>query len=745
MGKHSRTLVFVMGAFAVAAPLSVLAPSGSPQLAGALGVWAQSRLPVISAPAGYVAAVSCPTTNYCEAVGYFGGVAKPVVMAELWNGTSWSVQPMAKPADARLFELYGVSCASADACTAVGVDATGSSSGPLAESWNGTDWQVEPTSGVPGVGFQSVSCITADSCEAVGDYLSGAGAVAATWDGTSWSLPTMPGLSGGMDAYVASVSCSAISSCEAVGEYYKTVNDQEVGLAWLWNGTSWAAQILPSQGGSSDYPFSLSGVSCVSGGTCWAVGSYTPVGGATAPLAIYLDAGIWTDVTMAEPEAELSAVSCSGSVCEAVGNAFPGNGEVPVAVELDGAEGTAQAIPGPTGVNPLLPLRLAAVSCVNASSCQALGGYNGIPLAEQWNGSVWALGSIPAATATVSTSLKGISCTSATACEAVGSYSLTGTYPLAESWNGSKWTRQHVPLPAGVVGAELSSVSCPAVGDCEAVGYTIGNGTIPFAEQWNGSKWSAKAVEVPNDSSELISISCAGPLSCEAVGSAGSARGVSGLLAEDWDGSTWRRQADPNSAAQYGSFLTAVSCTANGSCEAVGGEWTNAADTTSKVLAEQLNGSSWTFQAPSDPSGTDSGVFDGLSCFSSSTCEAVGSSATSSSAPSAGLAEAWNGTSWTVQVAANVNSAHDNSLAAITCTAANACVAVGSYGGTGSRPTIAEELNGTTWTVDSTPTLAGSERGGLAAVVCVAGTSAQCIAAGYDDKGAGSISLVESD
>jgi len=36
-------------------------------------------------------------------------------------------------------------------------------------------------------------------------------------------------------------------------------------------------------------------------------------------------------VTMPEPDAELSAVSCFGSVCEAVGNSYPATDEVPVA------------------------------------------------------------------------------------------------------------------------------------------------------------------------------------------------------------------------------------------------------------------------------------------------------------------------------------------------------------------------------------------------------------------------------
>jgi hypothetical protein len=157
----------------------------------------------------------------------------------------------------------------------------------------------------------------------------------------------MPGVSGGMDTSVASVSCSSGDSCEAVGEYTKTVGDQEFGLAWVWGGTSWSVQTLPPQGGASDYPFLLNGVSCGGGGDCWAVGGYSPSSTSPAPLAMSYGSGSWTNVTIPDSDAELSAVSCFGSVCEAVGNSYPATDEVPVAVQLDGTDGSAQAIPDP--------------------------------------------------------------------------------------------------------------------------------------------------------------------------------------------------------------------------------------------------------------------------------------------------------------------------------------------------------------------------------------------------------------
>ena len=46
-----------------------------------------------------------------------------MTLAEVWDGSTWTVQSTPNPTGATSGSLYGVSCTSATACTAVGTDA----------------------------------------------------------------------------------------------------------------------------------------------------------------------------------------------------------------------------------------------------------------------------------------------------------------------------------------------------------------------------------------------------------------------------------------------------------------------------------------------------------------------------------------------------------------------------------------------------------------------------------------------
>jgi hypothetical protein len=114
---------------------------------------------------GNLLAVSCTSATACTAVGGVGGA-----LAERWDGMNWTVQPA--PVDLGNEDVYGVSCASARACTAVGDYET--SYGVLvtsAEFWNGTFWTTQSTpnpSGALGSILFGVSCTSDGACTAVG-------------------------------------------------------------------------------------------------------------------------------------------------------------------------------------------------------------------------------------------------------------------------------------------------------------------------------------------------------------------------------------------------------------------------------------------------------------------------------------------------------------------------------------------------------------------------------------------------
>ena len=215
-------------------------------------------------------AVSCLSGKLCVAVGDYGSNSNlSRTLVESWNGTVWSVMP--SPSLVRKQSaLNGVSCVSPTSCVAVG----NYGSDTLVESWNGTAWTIvaSPTPGSYG-GLSGVSCSSAASCVAVGNYSNGTGSgssilprtLVESWNGTAWSV--VPGPSPSV-AYLYGVSCVSAKSCQAVGDY-ATRNRLRQTLVESWNGTAWSIVASPSP--STGY---LYGVSCVSARACKAVGEY---------------------------------------------------------------------------------------------------------------------------------------------------------------------------------------------------------------------------------------------------------------------------------------------------------------------------------------------------------------------------------------------------------------------------------------------------------------------------------------
>jgi hypothetical protein len=100
-------------------------------------------------------------------------------LAERWNGTTWTRQPMAKPGGSQLTNINGVSCANGAVCAAVG-NWSGTPNGlpsvSLAETWNGTAWAVMPTPNPQGAELSSlegVACPGVAACFAVGNWYDG--------------------------------------------------------------------------------------------------------------------------------------------------------------------------------------------------------------------------------------------------------------------------------------------------------------------------------------------------------------------------------------------------------------------------------------------------------------------------------------------------------------------------------------------------------------------------------------------
>ena len=590
--------------------------------------------------------------------------------------------------------------------------AASAASGPaLAAGWS--IQSTPPLNGPPQGSLNSVSCTAASACMAVGNYINSSGTgvpVAERRNGTSWTMqaPANPGGSG----VLSGVSCTAANACTAVGNYLNSTGT-EVTLAERWNGSNWTIQTTPNPAGATRSL--LSGVSCTADGTCTAVGSYFLNGSGTGQtLAEQWHGSSWQIETTPTPSGGggLARVSCSAaSACTALGQASG----TTVLYRWNGKSWSSQAIAIPAGATST---QLYGLSCSSATACIAVGNFygshcnNGQPtcncfrtpgctiragtLVEQWNGGAWSVQST--LLLGVSSSLRDVSCT-ATACTAVGNK--PGNLTLAEQSNGSSWTVQTTPTPAG--GGSFQSVSCTAASACEAVGQ--GNGAT-LAENWNGTNWTIQPTPNPPGpaTSSLTGVSCTTATACTAVGSSTTASGPQIALAEQWNGTSWTPtpQSPVNPSGAASSSLAAVSCTAATSCTAAGAYATPVGGNPPPdlALAEAWDGTSWTIQTPQSPGSGYNSVLSGVDCPTAMNCIAVGYDYYNQGPQDAALAEQWDGTSWTILPTPTPTGGYVSKLSSVSCATGTSCVAVGTLG---LSDPIAEQWNGSTWTIEPTP------------------------------------------
>ena len=321
---------------------------------------------------------------------------------------------------------------------------------------------------------------------------------------------------------------------------------------------------------------------------------------------------------------------------------------------------------------------LAAVSCTSPHACMAVGSHNNgggfFPLAETWNGTSWSVHRPPAPADAQSTSLLGVSCVLPSACIAVGDYrSAAGIVKtLAETWDGISWSVRPTPNPAGSRYSGLAGVSCTSASACTAVGFAGQFGeTLTLAEAWNGTSWSIQPTPNPisPNHAALNGVSCTAPSACTAVGTADGFV----TLAEAWNGTSWSIQPTPNPAGATAGSLFGVSCPPAGACFAVGNYRTSSG--VHRTLAEAWNGSSWSLQPAPVPAGARRSYLNGVSCTSAGACTAVGNYQSGKRAHLT-LAEVWNGTSWSIQATPSPP-APRGGLSAVACRPATFCIAVG--------------------------------------------------------------------
>jgi len=628
--------------------------------------------------------VTCASASDCWAVGVattdtntpVAGAIIDQTLIEHWDGSSWSIviSPDTGPGNAN--ELYHVACASPSDCWAVG-SATRPTSGlggtyeTLIEHWDGTLWTIvsSPNTSSGGVPLDNwlygVTCIPGSGCWAVGTRRANGNTspplqtLIERWNGASWTIIDSPNTSATQNNVLSSISCTSASNCWAVNSYYGYYDGTTTHtLTERWDGVSWTTVASPDKNSSKDTL--LTGVTCVSGSACWAVG-YS----ADPPYDNY-------------------------------------NADA-VTERWDGTSWNIVSTPNATAS---YASTLNSTTCTSASECWAVGDYyTGIAvqlLVELWNGTSWSI--VPAPDKVNSFGLtfdylQGVTCTSASDCWAVGYYDASGPnqdfdyQTLIEHWDGNSWTIVDSPNVNTIRNNFLEAVTCTSASDCWAVGqYHSGNNITgdkiyqTLIEHWNGAAWSI--VSSPNIDPTLFhylnSVTCVSGSDCWAVGeyftssTDAGAFGKYQTLIEHWDGSSWTIVTSENTSTSEYNYLYSVTCTSSANCWSAG---THRADGGSyQTLIERWNGTAWQIvsspNGPSNQSPPQGNQLFSVTCASSSDCWAVGGDPQEDGLNT--LVEHWDGVSWSFVPSPSVSSS-GNSLASITCASESDCWAIGNY------------------------------------------------------------------
>jgi hypothetical protein len=122
---------------------------------------------------------------------------------------------------------------------------------PVAERWTGGKWAVltvpDPAPAGDIAELNSVSCTSATTCMAVGDYMDQAGTTDTAFTeqlaGPAWTVLATP--SAATFSALGSVSCSSPVHCVAVGASGATATGTVSPLTEVWNGSAWTVVTAP--------------------------------------------------------------------------------------------------------------------------------------------------------------------------------------------------------------------------------------------------------------------------------------------------------------------------------------------------------------------------------------------------------------------------------------------------------------------------------------------------------------------
>jgi len=375
----------------------------------------------------------------------------------------------------------------------------------------------------------------------------------------------------------------------------------------------------------------------------------------------------------------------------------------------------ATAIRPPAGTLVVASAGLSSVACTARGACAAGGNYQAAGrqiepmVATQFHGR-WSRGTplmLPAGAATQPyAQVNGVACRSAGNCVAVGDYQ----YGRSRNLQGfiaieshGKWARAFTPrLPANAaspVAAELAAVACTSDGSCAAVGsYQDSSGnaqTMVVAKPPAGPWRQATEIASPpnaaaNPDAYMTGISCSAPGTCVAVGNYSvSPTQFEAMGAVEVRGA-WQRATEiaaPRGAiASTFTAITSISCLPAGPCLGAGQYAVSATQSRAMVVTESTGrfGRALAITAvPPGASARPSSYLLGVSCRPSGVCFAVGGGR-NAAGHSVAMYLIRSGGRWraaflTPPDGATAGQRQLSALGAVSCTGKAHCSAVGYY------------------------------------------------------------------
>jgi len=249
-----------------------------------------------------------------------------------WTATQPPVPAGGEAGSALLSKL---ACSPAGPCVALGEyrDASSGRWTGLIETFADGTWTATqppvPAGGEAGsgtLGWRTLACSTMGTCMAFGYYHDTSGGsrnMVDTFANGTWTVAEAPVAAGGKagSIYIEEVSCPTANSCVAFGDYNDTFGNEHDLIETLADGTWRAIQPPVPAGGEAGSGGLVPLLACSAGGACVGIGHYKDTSGQWQGMIETLADGIWTATQRPVPAGGVSAATASAPAlaCSAVG------------------------------------------------------------------------------------------------------------------------------------------------------------------------------------------------------------------------------------------------------------------------------------------------------------------------------------------------------------------------------------------------------------------------------------------